>query len=174
MPSVPIWTLNDAVPWIEGEAFDSHAETIQIEPIEFGKSEEKRLGLMGTPKVNFQFEPVIMKIVWRSPLPQWSLLTADPFTGLNIQFLGNISVDDAAGRVDERPYLIEATAIPDQHDTGEIEIGETPTYETTFNCTTLRQVIDGQEIFNFNLYAYVYEVNGVDLMAARRGNLGIG
>jgi phage tail tube protein FII len=38
----------------------------------------------------------------------------------------------------------------------------------------LRETIDGQEIFYFDLYAYEYTVNGVDLMQARRSNLGIG
>lgn len=171
----PIWSLVDAVPFIEGIAFDSHAETILIEPIEFGKSEEdNRLGLMGTPKVQIKFEPIILGVTWRSPRPDWSKLTADPFTGLNVQFRGSISVDDTAGRTEEKPWLIQATAIPDQHDIGEIEGGEVPSFETTFNCTTLIQVIDGQEVLRFDLYAYEYIVDGVDLMSARRGNLGIG
>lgn len=174
MPTSPIWTLNDCVPWIDGEQFDSHAEVVQIEPIEFGKSEEKRLGLMGTGKVNMQFEPIVMKIVWRSPLPEWSILTADPFTARLVQFLGNISIDHTEGRVEEVPYVIEATAIPDQHDTGEIEINEVPTYETLFNCTQLTQIINGTEILRFDLYAYEYTVDGTDLMEARRANLGIG
>jgi phage tail tube protein FII len=173
MPTSPIWTINDVVPWINGEQFDTHATTVQIEPIEFGKFEEKRLGLMGTAKVVNQFEPIIMKIVWRSPLPEWNILTADPFTAVEVQFLGNISVDHTLGREEDKPFVITATAIPDQHDMGEMEINNEVDMETTFNCTTLNQVIDGTEILNFDLYAYEYTVNGTDLMEARRGNLGL-
>lgn len=168
-----IRTVTDLVPYIDGTPMDGHATSVEIESIEFNKSEEKRLGLLGTPKVFMMLDPIIITITWRSLMEEWATVSADPLNAYQLQLRGNIAEDDATGNITDVPTVIEITGISDAHPPMNIEREDGGEFETSFSCTKLLQTIDGTPIVDIDIFAYRYAVNGTDLMEAKRTNLGL-
>ena len=171
--AAPIRTVTDLVPYLDGTPMDGHATSVTVETIEFNKSEENRLGLIGTPKVFMKFDPIIVSITWRSLMQEWAEITANPLNAYLLQLRGNISEDDASGNISDVPTVIEITGISDSHSMMDVEREDGSEFETSFSCTKLVQTIDGAPIIDFDLYSYQYSVGGTDLMEAKKANLGI-
>ena len=87
---------------------------------------------------------------------------------------GGLIIPDSAK---EKPSEGEVVSCGEgaRKDSGElIEMAVKPGDKVLFGKWSGTEVtIDGEEILFFDLYAYIYEVNGTDLMEARRANLGL-
>lgn len=170
--AIPINHICDLAVWINGSDFVGHVKEVEFEAIEFNKTEEERLGLIGTPKLFAALDPIIVKLTWVSMREDWSMFFANPLEAFNLQGRGSISVHGPMGRIEEQPYLISLTGISDQTMFGQFEQKNTAEYETSLSCNYIKQTVNGVDALEIDIYNYIVSVNGTDLMESRRANLG--
>jgi P2 family phage contractile tail tube protein len=170
--AIPINHICDLVVWMDGVDYVGHCTGVEFDPIEFVKTEEERLGLIGTPKLFAALDPITVTLNWGSMRADWSIIMSNPLEAFNMQGRGSISVHGPQGRIEEQPYLVELTGISDQASMGKFKQKESGEYETTLSCNYIRQTVNGVATLEIDIYNYIVSVNGTDLMQGRRGNLG--
>ena len=56
---------------------------------------------------------------------------------------------------------------------GEMKAQENIEFPMEFNNTAVKKTIDGKDIYEIDIPNYIYKVNGVDLLAKTKKNLGL-
>lgn len=165
--------LTNANIYQNGANFLGMAEEITLPVIKSKMSEHKALGMNAAIELVSGMDKLEARIKWNSFYPDAMVMAANPFAAVQIQCRSSLEVYSAAGRLEEQPVVCYMTAQYKDFPLGNFKQSDNVELESTLNVTYVKLVINGREIVEVDTIANIYKVDGVDLLANYRANLGI-
>lgn len=166
--------MTNANVYLNGSNMVGKASEVELPDVKFGTIEKNSLGGVGSIKLpNGKIEELVAKIKWECFYSDVAKMALNPYQSADIKIFSQKEIWDTAGRVQEVPYKAFLTVIPQGLKLPSFKAGEKVDSETSLTCTYLKVVEDGADILEIDLLNNIYKVNGVDLRANLRANLGI-
>lgn len=133
----------------------------------------KSLGMVASMELFNGFDKMEMSIKWTYPGNDVKKLCANFRKPIDFMIRSNKAVYENGGLIAEVPVVLYVKGTPKQHEGGAYKPKEDTELNTTFAVTYYKEVVDGEEIMELDVFNNIYKVDGVDQLAEYRQNLGI-
>jgi P2 family phage contractile tail tube protein len=164
----------DANVYVNNVSTHGQASEVTCPEITPVMSEHNSLGSIGTLKTFAKkFEAMEATIKWNYAENDVMKLCSNFNKPMDIMVRSNKSVFDSGMEVIEMPVVVYMKGIPTKHTSGTYKSGEGTEGETTFSVHYFKLEVDGEEIVEVDIRNNIYKVDGEDLLAEYRQNLGI-
>ena len=168
-----IQTLYNANAYVDGDNFAGIVEELTTPDFKPKMTDHKPLSGIGGIKIPTGLDEMTFKMKLNSIEPVLLAKSADFYTAQDIMIRANSDIWEN----DSRSESVPVTFFIRGRSTGVPAIGlkhqDNPDIELNYTVHYYKVEIDGVVLFEVDYYAQVYIVNGSDLMAAYRANLGI-
>jgi P2 family phage contractile tail tube protein len=164
--------VTNANVYLDGNSMLGKAEEIKLPDIVVKMVEHKALGMVGTLELPSGFDKLEGDIKWTSFYRQVMSKMANPFKFVSLQVRSNVEVYGANGRTQELPLVTFLTVQFKKSPLGSFKGHENVDIPTSFSCTYIKQVFDGQDVLELDVLANIYKVDGIDILANYRANIG--
>jgi len=131
------------------------------------------LGMVGTLEFFKGFEKLETTIKWKYANTDVRKACANFIKPVDIMVRSHKARWDNGGILEDVPIVIYLKGTPTKHQGGGYKPKEASEFETTFSCTYFKEEVDGEEIVEVDVMNNIYKVDGEDLLAEYRQNLGI-
>lgn len=163
---------NGAV-YMDGESFLGRAEEMTCPEVAPKMIDHKGLGLIGEVELaTTAIQKMSAKIKWNSIYKEAMKKTHNPFQAIRLQVRANIDVYEGQSRTGQIPCVIRMTAIAKKAGGLVFKAADNVEREDEFNVTAYSLEIEGEEIIYVDVMANIWRVNGVDMLATYRENIG--
>jgi P2 family phage contractile tail tube protein len=170
---ISINKVTNANIYVDGRSFLGRAEEATLPIIKNKMSDHKALGMIGELEYAAGLEKMEMKIKWNSMYPEVMKKTANPFSSTSLQIRSSIDVWAGGARTEQKPLVVYITGQFKEVPLGTFKAQENVELESSVAVTYCKLEIDGETVVEIDVEANIYIVDGVDLMAQYRQNLGI-
>lgn len=168
-----IQTLYDANTYLNGENYYGRMEEVTLPDLKWKMTDHKAMGMGGAIELPAGNDKMEMKLKLNSLYESAMTAFANPYVEQLIILRGNVQVWEGNDMVGEKA----AVAFIRGKSKGLPPIGlkhqDNPDLETTIAVTAYKLEVDGVELFDVDYLQQKFVVDGVDLWAQRRANLGI-
>lgn len=168
-----IQRITNANIYIDGLNLWGTAEEVTMPDVKAAMAEFKALGNIGKVELFSGIDKMELKIKWNSKFADVDKLMADFTKTRNIQVRQNIDVYSGSALSARQPLVTYLRGTSKQIQAGNQKPHDNVETESQFNITYIKQEINGVEVFEFDAMNNIYRVDGVDLLAQYRANLGI-
>ena len=158
--------------YIDGNNLLGKAAEFKLPEIEIGQDEYKALGMVGTIKLPNGVEALEGEITWNSLYPEVAAKANHPFKAAQLMVRSNLQTFDARGLAKEVAVVTTVTATFSKNGLGSVKPKEKSEQASTYQATEIRQMVDGRETLYYNAFKNIYRVDGVDVLAQMRKNIG--
>lgn len=170
---IEIGRLTNANVYMDGGSLLGRVETINCPTIAFKQAEHKALGLMGTTEYFSGIDKMEGSIKWTSYYGEVLKKLSNPFQAIRLQVRGNLETYEGGSRTGQSRAVVFLTITPKNFPLGNFVQHDNVELDTNYGCTYVRLEIDGQTITEVDVEANILKVDGVDLLADYRQNLGL-
>lgn len=170
---IQINRLTNANIYLDGNSLLGRAEEVNLPVIKHKMADHKALGLVGVAEFWAGIDKLEAKIKWNSFYLDAMKKAANPFAASNIQVRSSLEVYGASGRLEEQPVVCYMTAMYKDFPMGNFKQHDNVELESNLSVTYCKLVINGTEVMEIDVLANIYKVDGVDMLANYRANLGI-
>lgn len=171
--AVEIKKLTNANVYIDGSSYLGKAEEIDLPQIQHVTAEHKALGMIGVAEFFSGIEKMEARIKWSSLYPDALRKAANPTQSVQLQCRASLEDWTASGRTAEKPVVVFLTASFKNFPAGNFKAHENAEFESNLSVTYVKMEVDGGEVVEIDVLSNIYKVNGVDILANYRANLGI-
>lgn len=172
MGQISVKRITNANIYLNGTSLLGQAEEVTAPGPKYTLAEHKALGMVGKVEFFAGIDKLEGKIKWNSFYKDQLPNFANPFTVLNLQVRGSIETYTSQGRTEEKPVVIYMTAQVKNFPDANFKQHENVEAETTFGATYYKMTIDGTDIVEFDAMANIFKINGTDVLAQYRSNIG--
>ena len=158
--------------YLDGNNLLGKAGEFKLPEFEIGQDEYKALGMVGTIKLPNGVEALEGEITWNSLYPEVAAKANQPFKAAQLMVRSNLQTFDARGLVKEVAVVTTVTATFSKNGLGGLKPKEKSEQASTYQATEIRQMVDGRETLYYNAFKNIYRVDGVDVLAQMRKNIG--
>lgn len=169
---IKINRLTNANVFIDGNSHLGKAEEFSLPTIKHKYSEHKALGMVGSMEFWAGIDKMEAKCKWNAFYADIMKKIGDPTTAMQIQVRGNLESYTSQGRTDQQSVVIFITATAKDFPMGSFKQHDNVEVETNFNITYCRLEINREVILEVDVLSNIYKVNGVDILAKYRANIG--
>lgn len=159
--------------YLENKSMVGRADEIELPVIKFLMADHKPLGQVGTTQYPAGIDKLEAKIKWNSFYEDTFKKFANPFKALKLMCRGNVDVYEGADRVAQKAYVVYLTGQSNSLPLGTLKQNDNAEFESELSCTYVRLEFDGVMIMEFDAENNIFNVDGVDLLADFRKNLGL-
>lgn len=131
------------------------------------------LGMFGKIQTPAGLDLLTGKVKWLGYYAEALGAGADPFTARKIQVKGSVEQYGPGGRSGEVPFVAQLTVQFTRTPLGDLVPQANTELEQDFSCSYVKVSIGGVEQLEIDVHNSVWRVQGVDLLAKFRANLGI-
>ncbi|EDV3150611.1 phage major tail tube protein [Salmonella enterica subsp. enterica serovar Teko] len=170
--TIQINAISNANVYLDGRSLLGKAEEIKCPDVSAVMQERKALGMIGKIELPMGFDKMEGEIKWNSLYLDVATLTANPLKAYSLQCRSSIMQFNSGGLVKEMPLVTYLTVQFTKNPAGTFKHQESPDLNSSFTCTYIKQVIDGQEVLELDYMANIFRVNGRDMLADYRANIG--
>lgn len=157
--------------YMEGGSLLGKAEEIKLPDIVVKMAEHKALGMVGSIELFSGFDKMEGEVKWSSYYRDVMGKVANPFKFLPLQVRGNLETYTSRGRTEEVPVVVFLTVSFKKTPGGSFKQHDNAEFPTNYSCYYMKQVVDGEEVVEFDPMSNIYKVNGEDLLATYRRNV---
>lgn len=170
--SVQINQIVNANVYIDGNSLLGKAKEFKLPDIEFEFIEHKPLGLHGTLKLPAGINALEGEVTWDSYYPEVRVKTSNPYKNVQLMVRSNVQVFDARGLVAEEPMVTIMNVSFSKTTGGSLKNKETTEHNDAFQIYSIKQSVAGKEVLFVDVFANMFRVNGEDVLAKYRTNIG--
>jgi P2 family phage contractile tail tube protein len=157
-----------------GGAMYGKFDEITVPEIKAKAQENKPTDGIGTRRLpGISLEPLEATFKAQGFNPDFHALTANPFKEVGLQVRSNRLTARGVGKADAVPVRLDLKGWFSSAKEGAFKQGEGAQCEYKMEVTALKLVVDGREIKEIDIDNYIWKVDGQDLLADIRKNLGI-
>lgn len=171
--AIAIKKLTNANVYLAGNSLLGKAEEIMLPDLSGKMTEHKALGMVGTTEFWSGLEKMEAKIKWNSMYDDVMRKAANPTKSYQLQVRASLNNYDSTGLTAEQPVVCFLTGTFKKHPGGNFKQHDNVELENTLNVTYMKLEINGSKIYEVDVLANIFIVDGVDLLAQYRSNLGI-
>ena len=169
---IEINRITNANVYVDGGSLMGKAEEIKLPDITAKMVEHKALGLAGSIELPSGFDKMEGEIKWSSFYKDVMAKVANPFKFVSIQVRCNVETYGSQGRTTEKAMVTYLTVAFKKNPGGTFKQHDNAEFPTSCAVYYIKQVLDGQDILEFDALSNIYKVNGEDMLANYRANLG--
>jgi P2 family phage contractile tail tube protein len=159
--------------YIDGVNLLGRAEEITLPDVQHSFTEHKALGMVGMSEFFSGIEKMEASIKWTCLYTEVMLKHSNPLKNVKLMVRGNLQTFDANGLVDEVPNVIYLTCAYKNIPLGSFKKSENVEVTGKLAVYAFKHEIDGDVISEIDVMSNIYSVDGVDILATYRANLGI-
>jgi P2 family phage contractile tail tube protein len=164
--------LTNANVYVSGNSLLGQAEEVNLPDLKHKLSEHKALGMIGTTELWAGIDKMEATIKWNSFYKDTLVLFADPTQALQLQIRSSLETYGSTGRTEQKPVVCFITGMPKNFPMGNFKQHDNVEATSQLTIIYMKVEIDRQEIIEVDLMANIFRVNGVDIMAQYRANIG--
>lgn len=172
MSKIGINAINNANVYVNNTNLLGRTEEIKLPDVSMIMQERKALGMVGKIELPFGFDKMEGEIKWNSFYPDVGKLVANPFRSYQLQCRSNVQRYGSQGIIEEVPMVTFLTVMFKKNPLGAFKQHESPDFTSGYTCTYIKQVFDGEDIIELDVLANIFKVNGDDMLADYRANIG--
>lgn len=169
---IQINRVTNANLYMDGVSFLGRCEELNLPVIKFKNSEHKALGMVGSMEFFSGIEKMEGKIKWNSFYPEALKKVADPTKVLKLQIRASIETYGSGGRSTQVPLVVFLSVQAKDFPLGSFKQHDNAELETNYNAYYAKMEINGEEVIEVDVLSNTYKVNGVDLLATYKSNIG--
>jgi P2 family phage contractile tail tube protein len=170
--NIQVNRVTNANIYIDGASYMGKAEEVTLPEFKPVMAEHKGLGLEGKIEVPAGIDKMEAKIKWASIYKEAVGMTNDFYTARDFQVRSSIRVFEGGGLARELSFVALMSGTFKGGGAGGFKQHENVENEATIAITYLKIIVDNEAQIEFDALANIYIVNGVDLLAQQRQNLG--
>ena len=159
MAKIEINRITNANIYLDGANLLGRAEEVKLPDVSMTMQEHKALGMVGKVELPAGFDKLEGEIKWNSFYRDAMLSAANPYKSLALQ-------------IDEVPLVTFLTIMFKKNPLGTFKQHENAEFSSSFTCTYIKQVMDGEELLELDYLANIFRVGGVDQLTDYRINIG--
>lgn len=171
--ALTISKVQDANVYINGTSTHGQASEISLPEIQFEKSEFKALGMNGSLKYFNGFSALEATIKWNFPENDVLIALANPRKTVSLQVRSSKAVYVGGSISSEKPVVVYLRGTSNNHGLGNFKAKEDTDLSTKFDISCIKQEIDGREIVEIDIENNIFRVDGTDMLAQYKKNLGL-
>jgi len=169
--SVSINRITNANVYLDGGALLGKAEEIKLPDVTAKMSEHKALGMVGAIELPSGFDKMEGEIKWSSFYKDVMTKVANPFKFVSLQVRCSVETYTSQGRTEQKSLVTFLTVAFKKNPAGAFKQHDNAEFPTSFACYYIKQVLDGQDILEFDPMSNIYKVAGEDQLASYRANV---
>lgn len=169
---IEINRITNANIYIAGNNLLGRASEIKLPDISMIMQEHKALGMVGKIELPAGFDKLEGEIKWNSFYRDVMLTAGNPYKALALQCRSSVDRYNSQGRVDEIPLVTHLTIMFKKNPLGTFKQHENPDFSSSFSCTYVKQVVDGEDLLELDYLANIFRVGGIDQLSNYRSNIG--
>lgn len=171
--AITINKLTNANIYLDGTSLAGQAEEVDLPKVDPKMVEHKGLGMAGTFELPSGFDKMEMRIKWNSFYQDAFAKVADPYSSRQFQVRGNLeNYTGPGGRVGQVAYKATVRGTFKGLPGGNFKQNENVEMESMVNVVYFKLEIGQTAVYEFDVFANIYKVNGVDLLQQFRQNTG--
>lgn len=172
MGQISVNKLTNANLYLNGNSFLGKAAELDLPEIVHKMSDHSALGMVGMSEFFSGIEKMEGKIRWNSYYPDAMATVADPTKVVEMQARASLETYSATGRDSEVAAVCFLNVAFKKLPMGNFKQHENVELESDFAVYYCRLEIDGNAVVEIDVLANIYKVNGVDITANYRANIG--
>lgn len=173
MPSIKTNKITNANIYLDGNSLLGKAEEIDTPDIKHKMDEYKALGMIGTTEFFSGIEKMEMRIKWNSFYKDVLSKAGNPTQPFEMQVRGSLETHESQGKTAEESLVYFITGTFKNVPGGNFKQHENVPLESMLTVTAVKLEINGVPQYEIDVLANIYKVDGVDILANYRANLGI-
>lgn len=170
--AIEVNRLTNANVYVDGNSQLGKAEEVNLPDITFMLSEHKALGMVGKVELFSGVDKLEATIKWNAFYADVLKKFANPRKVMKIQVRSSLETYDSEGLKAEVPCVAYLTVQSKNFPAGNYKQHDNVEATSKLTCTAYKLEIDGQEVINYDALANIYSVDGEDLLATYRANIG--
>jgi uncharacterized protein len=172
MSQINVNRLTNANVYLNGASLLGKAEEVDLPKITAKMAEHKALGMAGGLELPTGFDKLEARIKWNAVYRDVMVLMANPYNTVALQLRGNLENYGASGRTGENAYVCFIRGQFKEVPTGNFKQHDNVEMESRLAVTYVKVEIAGAPVVEFDALANIYKVNGVDILAKYKQNIG--
>ncbi|MEI7411020.1 phage major tail tube protein [Pectobacterium aroidearum] len=164
--------ITNANIYINGTNLLGRAQEIKLPDVSMIMQEHKALGMVGKIELPAGFDKLEGEIKWNSFYREAMLAAANPYQSLVLQCRSSVERYGSQGRIEEVPLVTYMTIMFKKNPLGTFKQHENPDFSSAFNCTYIKQVMNGEDLLELDYMSNIFMVGGVDQLNSYRANIG--
>lgn len=174
MSNIQVNRVTNANIYMDGKSLLGRAEEVSLPTIKQIMAEHKALGMNGKFELPAGVDKLECRIKWNSFYSDVLAKSANPNQAVNLQIRSSIKTWTSSGALaSETPVVVHLTALFKDFPTGNFKQHDNVELESNLTVTYTKLVVGGVEVMEVDVLANIHKVNGVDILASYRANLGI-
>lgn len=171
--AIDIKKLTNCNVYIDGTSTFGRAEEITLPDLTAKMAEHKALGMVGSVEFFSGLDKMEAKIKWAGPYPEIQKKAANFTKSYAFQVRGNLTSHDSTGITAQEPYKVMMSGTFKKHPGGGFKQHDNVEMENMLSVTYMKVMVNDETIYEVDMLANIYRVNGEDLLATYRANLGL-
>lgn len=168
---IQIHKVTQGVAYLDGNSLLGKVEKVDMPEIEFIFEKVKAMGMVGQIELpTLGLKELKGKIKFNSFYPK-AARKMNPFNYRQLQVRSSVQQHTNQGKTGEVPLVTIMTIAFKKVPLGNGEQHKNQEFETDFSCTYIKQVYDGEEIFEYDALANILKIGGEDVLADYRDNV---
>lgn len=159
--------------YAEGGAFQGALVSVTLPETKHKSVEHKGGDMIGTAKLPGAMEAMTSTLKMNGLYEDFHALMADPNRMVSLMVRANQKVRDGYGNITEEPVILYMRGWCSSRKVGELKSSEGSNPEYVLEVFYWRLVVNGKDIEEVDIENCIHRVNGQDLLAEYRANLGI-
>lgn len=171
--TIKINRLTNANVYVDGNSLLGRAEEINLPDIKHKMAEHKAIGMVGSAEFFSGIDKMECSIKWNSFYSEVLKKAANPMTAVQLQVRSSLENYTSQGRTAQLPVVAFISAAYKNFPGGNFKQHDNVEVSSQLSVYYYRLEINGEVIVEIDVLANIYKVDGVDLLAQYRANLGI-
>jgi len=171
--AIEINSVTNANIYADGASWLGKAKEVQLPENPFKMVDHEALGMAGMVELFAGLDKMEATLQWNSIYAQALAKATNPNQPINLQVRANMRQRTSAGLTDEVPVVATLTAQPKNLPAMNFKQHENVELESKFNVSYFKLEVDGVSIYEVDLLANIFKIDGVDILAKYRANLGV-
>lgn len=172
MAGISVNRLTNANVYANGNNLLGRVQEIELPTVKQKMAEHKALGMVGTVEFFAGLEKMEAKLTWNSYYADALKTAADPTKTVQLQIRSSLETYDSTGRSAQVPAVVFLTAQYKDFPLGNFKQHDNVELVSMLSVTAFRLEIDGSPILEIDVLSNIYKVDGSDVLAQYRANIG--
>ena len=171
--SVEINRVTNANVYINGDSLLGRAEEIALPEIKHKLVDHKALGMTGTTQFFAGIDKMVARIKWNSFYPEVLKASANPRETVQLQIRASVESYNSKGIGDETPIVMHIHGQFATYPLGYFKQNDNVELAQNISVNYMKLVYGKEDVMEFDALSNIYKVNGEDILATYKSNLGI-
>ena len=172
MANIQVNSITNANIYLDGGNFIGRAKEVQVPEAAYKFVDHEALGMVGMTELFAGIEKMECTVQWNAPYADALKKLTNPNQPVLMQVRANMRESNSAGLVGEVPVICTMSVVAKNIPGFNFKQHENVELETKLNVTYYKLEIDGEAVTEIDVLANIFKVDGVDLLANYKRNIG--